>query len=57
MKLQIDEHGTLKDFRLVNDPGVPDDWVAKARAAAQSFKFIPGQHEGRPAPMLYLAAD
>jgi hypothetical protein len=54
VEFQIDEHGALKDFRLTNDPGVPDDWVARVRAAAQGFRFISGQHEGKPVPMLYL---
>ena len=53
-ELQIDEHGAVKDFRLTNDPGVPHDWVARVRTAVQDFKFIPGQHEGRAVPMLYL---
>jgi hypothetical protein len=54
VEFQIDEYGAMKDFRLTSDTEVPEDWVAWVRAAAQDFKFIPGQHEGKPVPMLYL---
>lgn len=44
----------MKDFRLTSDTAMPEGWVARVRAAAQDFKFIPGEHAGKPVPMLYL---
>jgi hypothetical protein len=54
MKLQIDEHGVMTDFTLINDSGAPDTWVRAVRAAAKEMTFIPGYHDGKPVPMLYV---
>lgn len=54
VEFQIDELGAMKDFRLTNNADVSQEWVDRVRAAAQEFKFIPGQHEDKPMPMLYL---
>jgi hypothetical protein len=53
-EFQIDEHGSIEDFKVVNDPGVTDEWVTRVRAAAPGFKFIPGHFEGKPTPMRYI---
>jgi hypothetical protein len=53
-EFQIDEHGAIQDFTLSNEPDVSDEWVARVRAAAPEFKFIPGHYEGKPVAMHYV---
>lgn len=54
MKLQLDERGVMTDFTLDNDSDAPDWWVEAVRAAAKEMTFIPGYHDGKPVPMLYI---
>jgi hypothetical protein len=54
MKLQIDAQGVMTACTLTNDSSAPDWWVKAVRAAAKKMTFIPGYHEGKPAPMLYV---
>lgn len=54
MKLQIDEHGAITNCTLTNDAGAPDWWLESVRTAAKQMTFIPGHHDGKPVPMLYV---
>ena len=54
MKLQIDAQGVMTDCTLTNESGAPDWWVTAVRAAAKKMTFIPGYHDGKAAPMLYV---
>ena len=54
MKLQIDEHGVMTACTVIDDSDAPDWWVNAVNEAAKQMTFIPGYHDGKPVPMLFV---
>lgn len=54
MRLSIDEHGKITDKGLTNASGAPALVVDAIDRHIDKMDFIPGHHDGKPVPMLYL---
>ena len=54
MRLQIDEHGQMTACTVINNADAPEWWVDAVNDAAKQMTFIPGHHEGKPVPMLFV---
>jgi hypothetical protein len=54
MRFQIDEHGTVSDFNLQNISGADAATMRRYEKEASEYKFLPGYHDGRALPMLYV---
>lgn len=54
MKLQIDERGVMTQCTLIDDWDAPDWWIDAVNTAAKQMTFIPGHHDGKPVPMLFV---
>lgn len=54
LKLQIDEQGRMTACAVINKAGAPGWWVDAVNDAAKQMTFIPGYHDGKPAPMQFV---
>jgi hypothetical protein len=54
MNLQIDAAGVVQECTLTGESSPPQGWVDSIRAATKHFTFVPGYHDGKPVPMLYV---
>jgi hypothetical protein len=57
MQFQIDAHGKVTNFELHDVTGKNGSVLWRSERRAREFEFLPGYHEGRPVPMLYVEPD